>query len=346
MAFGEQFVRRPQNVWVRKALFQVHLWTGIALGLYAAAISVSGSALFFRSIVLESVPERTVVAGSGPLLTKAELTEAALRAYPSYKVNKIWDGKVPGQEVEIWLDRGTTQKQRIFDPYTGRDLRAAVPFSLRAISWLLDLHVNLLIGPNGRTVNGVGGILLTLMCATGAVIWWPGIKSWRRSLMVNPKSKWKRLNWELHSAIGFWTFALVFMWSFTGIYLVFPDPFQNAIHRIAPLDYYRPISFESEPRLSGATLVRVADEAPKAKGKRRRPAIHYSQGDQIIRAFYALHFGNFAGVGTRILWAAFGLAPLFLFGTGALMWWNRVLSREARKLRRGLKEDGILRVGG
>ncbi len=33
--------------WLRRALFQVHLWTGLAVGLYAVAISVSGSILVY-----------------------------------------------------------------------------------------------------------------------------------------------------------------------------------------------------------------------------------------------------------------------------------------------------------
>jgi uncharacterized iron-regulated membrane protein len=56
----------------------------------------------------------------------------------------------------------------------------------------------------------------------------------------------------------------------------------------------------------------------------------------VIRAFFGLHFGNFAGLKTRIVWAALGLAPPILFLTGALMWWNRVLSKEGRRLRREL----------
>jgi uncharacterized iron-regulated membrane protein len=32
----------------------------------------------------------------------------------------------------------------------------------------------------------------------------------------------------------------------------------------------------------------------------------------------------------KALWVVLGLVPPFLFVTGALMWWNRVLSREAR----------------
>jgi uncharacterized iron-regulated membrane protein len=206
------------------------------------------------------------------------------------------------------------------------------------MSWLLDLHVNLLAGPSGRIVNGVCAILLTLLSVTGAVIWWPGIANWRRSMTVNPRANWKRINWDLHSAVGFWAFAFFFMWSFTGIYLVFPAPFDSFINRVAPLDYYRLLTQESEPSPT-VVLVRVADAAPdgavNAKKKRRRPAIHYSGGDQIIRTFLGAHFGNFGGLGTRILWAAIGLTPPFLFVTGALMWWNRVLSREGRRLRRG-----------
>ena len=38
-----QFWRQPQRVWLRKALFQVHLWTGIGAGLYVLVISISGS---------------------------------------------------------------------------------------------------------------------------------------------------------------------------------------------------------------------------------------------------------------------------------------------------------------
>jgi len=343
MGLVEQFVRRPQSVWLRKAVFQIHLWTGIALGLYVVAISVSGSALFFRNKINESAPGRRIVAGSGPLLTPDELTEAEKRAYPDYTVSKIWPAIRPGQEVEIALDRGEKRKNRIFDPYTGRDLGESVPYSVQAISWLLDLHVNLLAGPTGRLVNGVAGILVTILSVTGAVIWWPGIKSWRRSLTINPRANWKRINWDLHSAVGFWTFAFFFMWSFTGVYLVFPAPFDSLINRFAPLDYYRLSSLESEPPAlftetsPAVAFVRVADAAdpaPKAKGKRPRPKIHYSNGDQIIRTFFGLHFGNFAGMETRIVWAVLGLAPPFLFLTGALMWWNRVLSREARRLRR------------
>jgi uncharacterized iron-regulated membrane protein len=42
------WLRRPQTVPLRKALFQVHLWTGLISGLYVIMISVTGSIAVFR----------------------------------------------------------------------------------------------------------------------------------------------------------------------------------------------------------------------------------------------------------------------------------------------------------
>jgi len=38
-----QFLRQPQRVWLRRACCQIHLWTGLALGLYVVLMwGVSG----------------------------------------------------------------------------------------------------------------------------------------------------------------------------------------------------------------------------------------------------------------------------------------------------------------
>ena len=54
--------KRPQNVWLRRALFQVHLWTGIGLGLYVLLMSVTGSALIFRRDLTRSLAREPRVA--------------------------------------------------------------------------------------------------------------------------------------------------------------------------------------------------------------------------------------------------------------------------------------------
>ncbi len=99
-------------------------------------------------------------------------------------------------------------------------------FSVRRI---VDLHENLLTGSTGRFVNGIGAVCLTLLCVTGAVIWWPGTKYWRRSLIVEWRANFARINWDLHSAAGLWCFPFVLMWAVSGIYLVFQDQFVGGV---------------------------------------------------------------------------------------------------------------------
>jgi len=94
-----------------------------------------------------------------------------------------------------------------------------------SVERIVDLHENLLIGSTGRAANGIGAICLTLLCLTGAAIWWPGITHWRRSLTVEWRASFARINWDLHSAAGFWCFPLVLMWAVSAIYLVFQDQF-------------------------------------------------------------------------------------------------------------------------
>jgi uncharacterized iron-regulated membrane protein len=350
MGFWQQWLRRPQGVWLRKALFQIHLWTGIGLGLYAVFISVSGSAIVFRNEIykaLDQGPKRVSVEANR--LTQNQLRDIAHRDYPGYAITFLFEPRRPDQAVEIWLEKGAAKQQRLFNPYSGADLGRSVPWGISAIAWFSDLHTNLLAGPKGRIVNGVGSIFLTLLCVTGAILWWPGIGKWRFSLMFNPRANWKRLNWELHSVIGFWTFALVFMWALTGIYLVFPEPFQKAVNHYAPLDFYRlpdaeliapPTAVPTPVAAPRSAFVLVDEPAillppPPTKGLngkgggRRRFVPHYSHGDTFLRWIYYLHFGNFAGNKTKAAWVGLGLLPVALFITGFIMWWNRVLRHKS-----------------
>jgi uncharacterized iron-regulated membrane protein len=73
------------------------------------------------------------------------------------------------------------------------------------------------------------------LCMTGLVIWWPGIANWRRAFTVDFRRSWKRITWDLHSAAGIWTAALIAMWAVTGVYFAFPAQFRATVHAISPL---------------------------------------------------------------------------------------------------------------
>jgi hypothetical protein len=96
------------------------------------------------------------------------------------------------------MERDAEKKQHLFDPFNGADLGETRPRGIRVTDWLVSLHDDLLGGSTGRIVNGVGAILLTLLCVTGAVIWWQGKSKWKRGLGVQWRRGWQRINWDLH----------------------------------------------------------------------------------------------------------------------------------------------------
>lgn len=312
---AELWLRRPQNIWLRRAVFQIHLWSGIILGIYVLLVSVSGSAIVFRNDLYDLLFEKTKVEVSGKPLTRDQLIQAAQRAYPGYAVQSIRRGRFPTESTDILLVKGWRHKDRLFDPYRGRDIGPSVDIYYHMLHFASDLHGNLLFGPAGLIANAVGGFLVAMMCVTGMVVWWPGIANWRRSMTLRRDVGWKRFNWDLHSAIGFWTVLLILMWALTGAYFVFPDPFRAAIGFFTPVN---------PPRLAPAVVATVS-------GFRRGPRPPLTTGQKILRGFSYAHYGNFGGWPVKALWVILGLAPPALFVTGLLMWWNRVLAPAARR---------------
>ncbi len=311
MTLWRRWLQRPQELFLRKALFQIHLWTGIGVGVYVLVICVSGSVLVYRNELYRTFsPKPMIVTGAGNPMTVADLRSAASRVYPNYEVTDVRAGDAPNHAVEITLRRGNEMKRRRLHPFTGEDLGDPVPAGFRFTAWLLDLHDNLLSGQTGRRINGIGALFVTLLCMTGAAVWWPGIKSWRRSLTLDRRANWKRLNWSLHSALGFWSFAFIVLWGVTGMYLSFPQLFAAAFDVLQPFD-------ASSPAERGV--------------------------DRIQYWLAYLHFGRLGGRGipgcgrglcdstTKVIWAAFGFVPPLMFVTGAVMWWNRVIRPAARR---------------
>ena len=310
MSVWRRSIKKLRSVFLRKLMFQIHLWTGLAVGLYILVIFLSGSVLVYRNELYRTFdPQPVLVSSVGAALSDEALSDAARRSNPGYSVGNLRRGRAGNEAVQITLQRGGDAISRLFDPITGQNLGDAVPAGYRFTSWLLDFHDNLLGGEAGRRVNGIGAVLVIVLCVTGAVIWWPGQRHWRRSLTVDMRRGAKRITWRLHGALGFWFFGFILLWGITGAYLAFPNSFAAFFDTIQPYD-------EANP-----------DERTV---------------DRIQYWLAYLHFGRLGGRGiswcgrglcdsiTKATWATAGLVAPVMFVTGALMWWNRVL-RPARR---------------
>ncbi|MGA2880566.1 MAG: PepSY-associated TM helix domain-containing protein [Bryobacteraceae bacterium] len=311
MKYWRRWILQPQTTWLRKATFQLHLWSGIGIGVYVLLVSVTGSVLVYRNELYRAATrDPIIVAESGARLNDEQLKGAAKIAYPGNRVVLMSRARNPNQAVSISLKEGTHVKNRLFNPYTGADLGGSVPLGIRLVSKLLKLHDDLLGGTTGRSVNGVGALLVVLLAFTGIVVWWPGIKTWRRSLTVHKNVGWQRFTWNLHSMIGFWSLGFILLFGISGVYLGNPELFQDLADRIEPLT--------------------------DANARTRTV-------DQVTYWLAYLHVGRINGIGIpcsgpglcdatmKLLWAVFGLTPALMFVTGAVMWWNRVVRKKLRR---------------
>lgn len=318
MSFLNGWVRQPQRVWLRRAAFQIHLWTGFAIGLYVVVLSVTGSVLVYRNELDRYLATaRATFDERAKPLTAEELRAVAQRAYPGWQVTDVTEGRTvrgrggrggrggnrpPDPTASVTVERGEEKKDRLFNPYTGQDLGDNTSRGQLFVLWMVRLHDELLLDrPDGPWWNGLLSLIFTALVITGAVVWWPGVTRWKRSLGVKVTSGWRRFNWDLHSAMGFWLFLFMLMWGISGWYLGMPEPLTNFVERF------------SDPE-------GVYGERP---------------GDIALTWLSRLHFGRWREPGwgpwLKATWAVVGMVPAIMFITGTIMWWQRKIRKRAAR---------------
>ena len=351
---------------VQRATFQIHLWLGLALGLYIAGVSATGAVLVFRSELQRATTPALFRQAhpDAPQADVATVVEGLRAAYPDYTlvgVDAPWAGR---QNFLAYETKGRAFITVLADASTGVVLGQLPERSF--VARVQDLHESLLGGAIGRTLNGVGGLVLVVLSLSGAIIWWPG------------KTNWRRTSWQLHRTAGIWMLLLIVMWSASGAAFEFSKPFRNAVNRLSPLTVTprvlsnparqglapspTAVSFIARARQASPTaeFVRIvmpaSDRAPflvvmTRAGETRtldggnvdyffdqytgEPLLTFDHaprtaGDRVVASLVPLHMGAFGGLGVKLVWAVFGLSPLLLFITGTLMWWQRMRAKRAK----------------
>ena len=234
MPFFRDLVHSPRKLFLRKALFQVHLWAGIALSLYVVVIAITGAILVFEdeltATTLPSGLTRFDAAHTVSIPAVMRSFDAACRGCTASMIT------TPSPTVPAYQIRATDAAQReiafVADPVSGA-LRA---YPRTWVNWVHDLHLYLLLGSAyGVQINGVGAVILLLLAVTGILLWWPGEKNWARGFKISLRSNWRRMNFDAHHAIGIWTLGIVCWWSISGIYFAWYRQFESAVNAVFPL---------------------------------------------------------------------------------------------------------------
>lgn len=193
---------------VKRLLLTLHTWAGLTVGLLAALVGLTGSALVFRADI-EQWQERhwhRLVPTAQPLPLEQVIAIAAARM-PEREVVRVALQQQPSEAIEVLLQtRGARNLEQadligIFvDPYRGEVLGQRA----RArgwVWWLQDFHYALFGGERGLKVNGVVAAVLLGLAVTGPILWWPGWRHRRLAWRIRARpaaARWR----DLHAVSG------------------------------------------------------------------------------------------------------------------------------------------------
>lgn len=356
--------RAPQ---VRRIVRRVHLWLGLSIGPLFALLGLTGSALVFYTAIDAALhpvvrAERALAAPllDAPVWDRALATGRAWRNDPDGK----WVLEVTGQGGAIparyYPAPGHhADRMMVWFSADGTRIVRAEPWGGYMMSWLYELHMQLLAGEIGAQLVGWSGVVMLVLLISGIVAWWPK-GSWRKALAFKRGSAPIRRLRDLHKLSGLSSMALLALLVATGVLLALPTV-TAALFAPKPVPAPRSIAGSSPPiRITTAfaaargvfpagrivfvdipndrTLpIRVRLQLPGDPHARfpgsyafvdqrtgRLLAVHdvrrSGRGSAIVAWIRTLHDGTVGGLPTRILAVLLGLVPALLFVTGLLHW--------------------------
>ena len=225
----------------------LHKWLGIISGVIVLLVSLSGAIYVFADDLKVLVyPERYMlpIDGSGttkPLSSLIQLAESQLAEnekvtrvdlYP--EKNRSWVFRAVATNPNgfgLW-NYFTYYKRVFINPYSGAVI-GTEDATKEFFQLTLELHMNLLLGKTfGNPIVSYATLIFVIMLISGIVLWWPRNskrKTLQRSFMLKTKVKWKRLNYDLHNVIGFYSFIFALVLGLSGLVFSFPSLRENYI---------------------------------------------------------------------------------------------------------------------
>ena len=338
---------------MRQLNFQIHLWVGIILSLYMIVIAVTGAILVFRAEfeALIGLKPWQGIQATGPVADLTAVIGNVKAAYPRGQLMAVFtptEGEPTFVALVQSFERSRTEIRVAADPTTGK-IMGEFPRKESWLSVVTRLHETLLIGPGGRRINGYGAAFLLLLNITGMVVWWPGIQTWVRALKVDFRRTWRRINFDLHRAAGFWTLALTSFWAISGVYFGWPAQTFRWVDKISPVVTARPPVIAVQPRRDiappdlhamlsqasrvdpGTTLMGIAfpstRRAPLRILMRRRPGPGYEYADNLFfdpydgRYLASWRYGINQTLGDWIIWLQIPMHFGTYWGLGVKIVW-------------------------
>ncbi|AOM76262.1 PepSY-associated TM helix domain-containing protein [Pedobacter steynii] len=214
--------KHPRSLFYRISAW-LHLWLGLVTGIIMVIVCVTGCLyVFIDEIKAILSPETNVVKQDKPVLTPSQLSDVAAKLYPDKKVS--YAAYQQGKAVTLGLGEGRRGNTMLhINPYTGKVIKTEVheKGGTDFFSFVLSGHRFLWLPYKiGRPIVNYSTLIFVITLITGIVLWWP--KKWtkstrERSFQIKWGASFKRVNYDLHNVLGFYSLFVVLAIGLTGM---------------------------------------------------------------------------------------------------------------------------------
>ncbi|MDF3124950.1 PepSY-associated TM helix domain-containing protein [Rheinheimera sp. 1928-s] len=337
---------------------KLHSFFGLILALWLVPVSLTGSVLLYKNVLLQWLYPQL----QQPLVTDLATWGKVLDALPQTDYHFV---RLANEE-RPWLELSRLDGTLEYWSASGDLLLSRGPYQ-DFIGWCYEFHLYLFSAELGEQMIGVLGLLALLLIGSGLWHSWP--RHWRWKLWRLPMSasaiRWSR---QWHFVMGFWTAPLLLLTSLTGTAMVYNLQVQQSLSWLfndpvvkvpavvvssypvtqsqwalwlptaqqqLPDGVLRLVSFrkKAEQELSvraqlreewhpnGRTLIKVDPASSSVLSVQK--ATEMGLGKQLSQLIYPLHIAAVGGDPFKILLLLTGVIPLLLWVLGLVFYTER-----------------------
>lgn len=210
-----------------------HLWIGIISGIGVVILGITGCILVFEYEIksLSSPWLHAENSAGAKILPPSALYQSVEKFFPGREIESVW---YKGENRTAHFRIHEMDSTVYVNPYTAEVVATAPQKDI--FQFIKDGHYYFWFPQEiGHAITGWTTLIFFLITISGLILWWP--KRWTKktraqSFTIRWKAKFKRLNYDLHNVLGFYSLLLALLIAATALMMSFAW-FHNGVNWLA-----------------------------------------------------------------------------------------------------------------
>ncbi|GHA35308.1 sulfite reductase [Salinimicrobium marinum] len=267
--------KKPKKSTFRKINDWLHLWLGLFSGIVVFIVSITGCFYAFQQEIKDAMePWRFVEARDQAFVPPSQLLDTARVHMPGMEPTGLTYSNREGAAAVGYHTFGEKEGFSVIflNPYTAEPIKSMQTVGngeFDFFHFIIDGHRALWLPYSiGQPIVGIATLIFLVMLISGLIMWWP--KKWnkntyKKSFNIKWNAKFKRVNYDLHNVLGFYSLVFAFIIGVTGLVWSF-EWFEDSLYYVTSggeshPGHHHPHSDISKAELAENEIIPVLDRA-------------------------------------------------------------------------------------